>query len=355
VYPCCCGGIIIPSARGPSSSVFQNKHSQGCFIMATVMPCWTGLDALHSQSRATACLQVCTTLSSLHVLNYTVGSTASGGSSIASAMAVLKSLKQLSLHPAGQRSGNSSCSACLAQQLTGLSSLQLSGAGDITHDHVDCSTNVAAGNQALQVFSISSSDSHQDIHPLLLHYLFATCKALTTMELATTTISHASLEVLLEHGTYITSLTAWAIETETSVANRQCSWRWLALLSDHYPSVLHLAHLPLRTVTALSLGAGSNLGTLQLPSSLESPTAALPSLLRHAAANLAACPAWTAQAQRATLSLTCTVFIRTGLETLHAFSDQGRVQLLEALAPLVAPQIQALELSMQGAEQFQVR
>jgi hypothetical protein len=173
------------------------------------------------------------------------------------------------------------------------------------------------------------------------------------LQLTTTTISHTALEMLLKQGSQIISLTAWAIDVEASVADWQCCWQELALLSPTHPSVLYLAYLPLRGVTTLHLGA-EGLGTLQLPSTSTAPSADLPALLIQAATNLSTCPAWKAQPQPANLVLVCPPFDASQPGGQHSFNDACRLRVLQALAPLGGPQVQAFELSMQGASSFQV-
>jgi hypothetical protein len=149
-------------------------------------------------------------------------------------------------------------------------------------------------------------------------------------------VLHYALDVLLTYGTNITHVSAATLEPSTSMAHRQCKWSDVTLRSEDHPSVLHLAYLPLHTVTQLLFHTSDALGlaSLSLPLSTVH-TSDIPALMHKAATNLVACPAW--QGDPAD-----TIYLwgdsRSDIRQWQlSFGEAERVQLFEALAPLAGP------------------
>jgi hypothetical protein len=155
-----------------------------------------------------------------------------------------------------------------------------------------------------------------------LHHLLTSCTHLTHLDLPSSVIDQAGLDVLLEYGTHITTLSVDSFELSESRADRPCSWQSLDLqLQSHRiaPSLLQFAHLPLRGVESISTGVqpdrregwmgaaddeddddddgDDDTQPLELIKVPLHPRQGMShqqqaALLRQAATNLAACPAW---------------------------------------------------------------
>jgi hypothetical protein len=221
-------------------------------------------------------------------------------------------------------------SVSIAAHLTGLTSLILGNDAD-----TDQMFKVAAQNTGLVQLRFAWSPtlplfmgSHQ-------RTLLSTCTSLTQLDIAGFHIDGQVLDLLLSHCPSITDLTLGATTLDSSRADRQCSWRKLRLRGPREGSLLQLAYLPLRSVQELVEGCGVLLGSLYLPPPDAVPAAQLPSLLQHAASNLATCPAWI-HAAPARLSL------RGGGQRLAAN------QLFQALAPLGAGHVAEMTIELQG-------
>jgi hypothetical protein len=212
----------------------------------------------------------------------------------AAALARLRSLREVTLIPSDSCDTNP---AGLVEQLTCFTQLTLwSRKGS----HLEGMFAAAARNPGLQTFSVSGG---ADTGPTAAQakHLLTSCPSLACLDLDYMDISQDVLEVILTHGTHITSFRAHTIQSDVSFADRPCSCRSLRIAgTQHYASVLHWAHLPLKGVTELQIwdeahdgGFTGGLGLLQLPfSSIDLDQ--LPQKLREATINLAACPAWQA-------------------------------------------------------------
>jgi hypothetical protein len=287
-------------------------------------------------------LQLCRQLSTLCLEEFTISPAAVGPA--ATALAQLPALRDLCL------ATPESCDTNVAEmieELTCLTALELWVKGCDWDDekNVQSMFTAAARNPALRVFrthiGVLGSPAAADIQHLL-----EACPSLSDLDLSGATVSPDALEVLLTHGTSITSLGAEFLETEVSLADRPCSWKYLFLESECYPSVLHLAHLPLRGVTFLrSQGTCLDLATLQLPLCTMAAED-MPWLLHQAATNLAACPAWKA-APLDSIDLEGDPRQYWDQDTV-IFSAQERIQLLEALAPLGGPHVTKFAGDIQG-------
>jgi hypothetical protein len=160
-------------------------------------------------------------------------------------------------------------------------------------------------------------------------------------------IGKESMKVLLTHGTHLTSISAGAMCPGTSVATKQCKWKELTLSSVAHSSVEHLAYLPLHSVTKLTLGytKAYGLGVIELPLLSVSPRR-MPALVRQAATNLAACPAWKNKPSE-------DIHIWGDPRANHTrlrkrFTPQQLMQLLEALTPLSGSHLRELSVCIEG-------
>jgi hypothetical protein len=139
---------------------------------------------------------------------------------------------------------------------------------------------------------LSFSVSHDKEAPAgRVQHLLEALPSLTHLGLDSARVQQEALDVILTHGTRKTSLRAGSINPSTSMAGRQVSWRGLVLTDGKHPSKLHLANLPLQSVTSLQLSSDAWLGSLELPTH-SVQAADLPGLLLQATTNLAGCPAW---------------------------------------------------------------
>jgi hypothetical protein len=268
-------------------------------------------------------LQLCTRLTALHLENFCVSK--STAIAAAAALARLSNLKELSLQPIR---GGSTCPSILVKHLTALTSLCLHNSF-CTDPASLCAA--AARNPGLLSFSVT--------HPAAasVQQLLEACPSLTHLEFYCTRVQQDTLDVLLAHGTNITSLNAWSIKPSTSVAGREVSWRKLALTDEWYPTVSHLAHLPLQSVTSLQLSdhPDGRLGLLTLPTS-SVPAAQLPGLLLQATTNLAKCPAWRSNPDSRLILGGDARYADGRAPAITRFTPEQRLQLipLHALAPL---------------------
>jgi hypothetical protein len=310
-------------------SLTVDLHQVGKYGLEEVLTGWQQLEGLFTGTQA------CTGLEVLHVSEISISPASVKPS--AAILARLPALKDVSLKMS--QTCNTDPSG-LVQQLTSLTSLHLSS----HHDHLSSMFTAAARNPALQAFSVSYW-GQESINAAELQHLLTSCTSLTDLDLDLMEVSQDALEVLLTHGTKITSLKALALITETSFADRQCSWRRLKLVGDEcYATVLHWADLPLKGVEVLENGVES-LGTLQLPLSSVEPDQ-LATVLRRATTNLAACPAWQAAPDSK-------IALHEDPAEPHVhpifFFPQQRIQLLEALAPLGGPHVRTFQASVQDA------
>jgi hypothetical protein len=235
--------------------------------------------------------------------------------------------------------------AGLVEQLTGLTSL---GLNSTNGSHVEGMFSAAANNPRLKDFTACDGEMGAPDSALFKH-LLTSCPSLTDLDLNHLRINQGALEVLLTHGTSITSMKAFTFQTDVSFAERSCSWKSLGVAGiEHHASVLHWAHLPLKGLKDLEIwdGAhGGGLGTFQLPFD-SMPVDQLPRKLHQATTNLAACPAWRA-APDSCIHLAGDP--NGPFEDIHSFTPQQRIQLLEALAPVGGPHVKEVTISMRGA------
>jgi hypothetical protein len=269
-------------------------------------------------------LQGCQQLCQLHLHNCGVSREAVESS--AAALGRLPSLKEVSLW--------GSTPLELVAQLTGLTKLAMQAPNSWSIDWVQ----VATHNPQLQCLSQAEAWGPWscDVPASSLEQVLRACPGMTQLQLACKSIDQAGLDVLLTHGSNITSLAAFSLDADTSRADAQCSWEELHFSTA--PKLQHIAYLPLKTVKFLSPGLLSDLGPdLRLPVGTM-PDDQLPALLHQAAANLASAPAWQ-------LEEYSHITLRAGSRTTpHNLSSELRLQLLQALAPLKFPRETKLEL-----------
>jgi hypothetical protein len=263
----------------------------------------------------------------------------------AAALAQLPSLTQLTLR----------CTSLdLAEHLTGLTSLAYDlaeqdsdGAAVFADDDSMIESQIeweylsliTARNPGLKFLCVADAeldDAVARLEACHLEQLLQSCPRLTELRVGNNVIGQLGLDVLLQYGAHLTSLTVAYFETTESRAGAQWAIQRLHIIDDEVPNVSQLAHLPLSTVHHLVL-EGSSLSELELPEATQ--PAHLVSLLREAATNLAGCPAW----QSAKLA-SLTVWSHTrplGTPT----RAQGQ-QLLEALSPLGGPHLRSFNLNI---------
>jgi hypothetical protein len=262
----------------------------------------------------------------------------------AAALATLTNLRAAFLHVSDSCDTNP---AGLVEQLTCLTEL---GLWSNRPSNFDGMLTAAARNPGLDFLFVSAG---VDTSPTAdqAEHLLTSCPSLTFLSLLYSTISQDVLEVILTHGTKITTLKAFAIQSKISFADRPCSWKSLKVGGvEHYASVLYLAHLPLSGVTEFELRDDIQDRGLHLLSVFQLPFSSIdldqvPQKLRQAAANLASCPAWRAKPDSfiQLLGDPAGPFVDT-----HTFSDQQRIQLLEALAPVGGPHVKRFRAAISG-------
>jgi hypothetical protein len=258
----------------------------------------------------------------------------------AAALAQLPALRDVSLQTCGSNPAN------LVEQLTCLTALKLEVyeevCGEVDSNFALDAMAAAARNPALRVFSFSSMAYFEPAAADVQHFLEA-CPSLSDLDLQSATLSPDVVEVLLTHGTSITSLSAESLDTDVSLADRPCSWKCLKGLSDLNPTVLTLANLPLGGLTSLEFsyanwGSPLDLATLQLPMDSRDVEDML-RLLRQAAINIAACPAWSAAPPDHITLEGDPGAAQYEDQSAVMFSAQQRIQLLESLTPLGGPHV----------------
>jgi hypothetical protein len=284
-----------------------------------------------------ASLQNCSNLSSLTLKAFRLPEGAA--SPAAAALAQLSGLKELSLIP---RDYDDLGAASLAQQMSGLTALWMDGY--YTDGFHSAIVKAAAHNPNLQDLQVGHEDGEGPTAAQLAA-LLAACPALTVLNLELAWLDDEGLEVLLTHGSNITSLNLSSFELQSSFAERACRWKTVKLgLAD----ALVLARLPLRTVTQLTIGSPNSPLELDLPLG-EVPDAQLPAILHQAATNMASCPAWQAGSKSQISLLGYPGPIPKPEDTLTVFDGEQRIQLFEALAPLGGPAVKEVEVSIKGA------
>jgi broad specificity phosphatase PhoE len=290
-------------------------------------------------------LLLCQQLSTLHLEGFSVSPAAV--QTTAAVLAQLSALRDLRLE-----SYHTCNPADLVEQLTCLTALDLyvhdeMEDGDAGEYSVQSMFTAAAHNPALQIFKVCPGWFSRPTAAEVQHLLEA-CPSLSELHLGWMTLAPDAVVVLLTHGTTITTLTAHVFETTASLADKPCSWKCLQLQGD-YPTVLHLANLPLKGLSSLQWATqwATGLATLELPLATV-PAEDLPHLLQRAATNLAACPAWKAQ-PRGYISLEGDPSDYNTANIID-FSPQQRIQLVQALAPLGGPHVRTFVGSIRGAE-----
>jgi hypothetical protein len=318
-------------------------------LMGPAMPALRHLEvALHNWELGDAgffsSLQLCTHLTALHLRTFIVR-TDTAAVAAAAALARLTNLRELGLRTASR------CHVCpstLVKHLTALTSLCLHN-NSFRGEHSSAPLYAAAAkNPGLQSFSVDICKS-RDVPEAPLQQLLEACPSLTHLGFDNTCVQQNVLDVLLTHGTNITSLTASCIKPNSSIAAREVSWRKLVLTNDDHPTALHLANLPLQSVTSLQLSEDpdAGLGRLELPIS-SVPSDQLPGLLLQATSNLARCPAWRSKPESWVTLVGDPDFDDEDGDDVRFLTPDQRLGLLQALAPLHGPHVGGFELGIKG-------
>jgi hypothetical protein len=248
-------------------------------------------------------------------------------------LAELPSLTQVSLH--------TDCLHILADHLTRLTSLRLM-TGYLSSDSL-CPIEECVGrvvnNPNLQEVGLACEALDDAAEPHL-QLLFNSCRHLRKLDLGLTVVNQPALDAILVYGTGITSLTAGELRAEDDRTTAPCGWQELWLSETYAPShLVYLGNLPLHSVKRLNVGRNST-NTLQLPYS-SVVLDAIPSMLHHAALNIANCPAW----KESNASSMQVVAEPWTMPTGAQYSSGLSSQLIMALAPLAAsPRITELEI-----------
>jgi hypothetical protein len=179
--------------------------------------------------------------------------------------------------------------------------------------------------------------------------LLKACPSLTHLGFNSARVQQDALDAILTYGTNITSLSAYRMEPDSSIADRQASWRKLVLTDDDYPTALHLADLPLQSVTSLQFSEDeeTTLDRLELPITWVSADQ-LPGLLLRATTNLARCPVWRSKPESCLTLCDDSSYDAEHPPSPASFTPEQRVQLFQALAPVGGPHVKVFALSIEG-------
>jgi hypothetical protein len=287
------------------------------------------------------CLQGHPTITSLHLHGFNLQEEAV--QEAASDLASLPSLVDLELE---QQGGSKPNPASLVAQLTGLTRLGFGYDGKSRPMF-----EAAAHNPHLRSLHVdSSSDEHLPAAPV--GQMLQACSQLTHLSFGSSTLGQDVLDLLLADGSHVTSMTAGSMTPAASMAGRQWGVIELNLQDENAANTRHLAGLPLQTVTRLEFARSRShgLGFLELPMGEDNESIdSVFDLLRQAAINLAACPAWQAQpASKITLfgDPAWSLLNDIGEVTLpeESFTAQQALDLFESLAPLGGPHVTEVEL-----------
>jgi hypothetical protein len=218
-------------------------------------------------------LETCTGLSAIAICNFTISAATAATPTVASALSHLPNLEQVLLTASDQNQSNPGFNpASLVSGVTGLAALQLVQPRTPKRSTMFAA---AAANTGLQALHVGGRCTV--VPPACLKQALTSCRNLTQLDLGDDLLYREALEVILTHGTNITSISAGAMCPGTkvsgrqspnySMANRACRWEEVTLTSQEYSSVEHLAFLPLGKVMDLTLGHTKEygLGLIELP------------------------------------------------------------------------------------------
>jgi hypothetical protein len=259
-------------------------------------------------------------------------------------LAALAGLKSLSL-------GHAS-SVDLAAQLTGLTSLAIEfrpvpeDSPELPHEVAKLVKAVEAAARNPHLQSATFTWFAGVFVAQQLHDLLTGCQCLSYLDLHDSIIDQQGLDVLLEHGTCITSLTVGSFQLTSSRADRECSWRTLALRETPAPSLLQFAFLPLRDIQSINtsvmtktcLPAKHGRPSLAVSVCLTTNPGFVP-VLHQAVTSLAAWPGL----KECPVTCVC-IEVDTALVYQKTVSRAARLQLLEALTVLKGFQPTTLEV-----------
>jgi hypothetical protein len=259
-------------------------------------------------------LAACTQLSSLAFDSCQLLEVPAAGSKGSSPLAVLPSLRELSI---------SGTSSIIARGLAHLTSLQFGSEDDSTAELLGH----LKGMSRLESLQLGST--RDKFNALMAMSLFTSCPQLKSLCLHYL-VRDDVFQALLAYGQRLTSLSCSSIQMTEDRCNDSCTWQVLVLLQQ-YHHVQSLAFLPLHSLTRLSFQ------DLQLPSpqprlkfrswDVQEP-ASLPFFARYALDNLGRCPAWQASGPSVQVSL------HGDTDTYAVFSDEILTQLMTALSAL---------------------
>jgi hypothetical protein len=271
----------------------QEPPSTGIFLL--IAPAFPYLTHLHlhlggaqlgGKGGLLDCLRSHPSLTSLQLTSYIMQPDAV--QQAASDLASLPGLVELELAQAYEDTATNP--ADLVSQLTGLTRLSLESS---------LASKEPMFQAAAHIPSLRSLDMEHFAAPLASHVqeVLQACKQLTHLSFGTLcNVSQEVLDVLLAYGGQVRSLTAGELPTESSMVGQHWGITDLRLFTPAAANLHHLAQLPLHTVTTLQFSrtADYGLGFLELPWGMEEGEGmdGMPELLRQAAINLAACPAW---------------------------------------------------------------
>jgi hypothetical protein len=211
---------------------------------------------------------------------------------IAAALASLPSLKDMTLHEGPP--------ATLVAQVTGLVSLHsyFDGNGQGFREAMD----TAARNPGLKELTVEDYRGGAASPPApVLRHMLQSCTTLTSLYLRHSTINQQGLDVLLQHGTCITTLAVASFDLSASRSGKACSWESLEMKMGTLdgPFLKQIAYLPLRNLHTISLPEDAEdeehpADSLHFPVVLLSKVtrAEQRNLLRAAAVDLAASKVW---------------------------------------------------------------
>jgi hypothetical protein len=209
----------------------------------------------------------------------------------------------------------------LAAQLTNLTSLSLRMF--LSHGHLDI-LSVIPATPSLLALSIEAFEWNGSNQASQLQRLLACCPSLTHLDMGFLHLGQQGLDVLLQQGTHVTSLSVAGIKPTECRRRSACRWK---KLSVQWPS-LAAAYLPLQAVEQL-VGFDC-LSLYKLGDGIDAAAS-----LHQAASNLAACPAWEHTPPAA-------------LQLIDCKADMSALGLLRSLGPLHAVQFKGFKIDYPG-------
>jgi hypothetical protein len=208
---------------------------------------------------------------------------------------------------------------------------------------------VLAGLSLLQKLEIGPQDLR--LEPEHLRQIFATSSQLRSLTINFTQLRQQEVDVILAHGTQLTSLTIAGLCPTEDRSQSACTWKEL-IIREESPQPLLLANMPLHSLDRLCIGRAFSLPAqrpvLKVPIVWHQHPEQLlqvANLLCRALTNLERCPAWQQSGP-------CVELYLTDLYARHSMSAAQLNRLFGALAGLVSKglhlSIYASKLVMDG-------